>query len=518
MKYPIEYHNFAGVNRDLQASELPPDVYTYAQNMRYRDFSMERVRGHAKIFQTGQLHAPYFILGIRKPLDYYWIYPGETAIGVVDTTGTHSNITPGGGITAATYANNWTGGQINGVPYLSHPTQDPLYWDGTTGNPMQTLPGWPANTKAGVIRTYNNYLIALNLTESSVNYHNRIRWSVSAPAGTIPNSWDASDPTKDAGSIELAGTQGELIDCLPLYGDNIVYKDNSTFIMSVIGGFDIFGFRELFHESGILAKNCVCQFHGKHLVLTQDDIIIHDGQTQQSIIDKRLRQWLFNSIDFTNASKSFVAPYHQKKEIWICFADGSAGSNGLPNQALIWNYQDNQFGFRDLPAAAFIQPGVVSQFEGVSDWDSDTQAWNEDETIWNQDLVGSTSENLVMASGSNLYQVDITDQFDGVDYSSYIERLSLPLSDNLSEMKLLRALWLNIEGSDGEILKIGVGIQQYPDDPVYWYPDYDFTIGSDDRVLTFAKGRFLSFHISSMSGSVFKINRIGFEVKPSGRY
>ena len=512
----IETHRLNGVNRDLPPSELPIEVFTDLKNMRYNDAAMSKFDGHTLVF-SGILHSPYYALGVRYPLDYFWLYPGASAIGVVDTTGTHSDITPVSGV-SATYEDNWTGGIINGVGYLSNPGDDPLYWDGSVSTAMQVFPGWPANTKAKCIRTYRNFLIALNLTESSVNFPNKIKWSSSADAGNIPQSWDETDPTLEAGEVILAGTQGEIVDCLPLYDDNIIYKDNSAFVMSFTGGQQIFAFRELFNDIGVIGKNCIAQFKGKHVVFTQDDLIVHDGRTPQSIVDKRLRTWLFRELNSQHVMKSFVVPYHRCDEIWFCFPNASVGADGLPNQAVVWNYKDDKHSIRDLQDAPFIAPGVISQSNAVADWDSDADSWDSDTSIWNENQIGNVAHHLLMCSGGGLHQVDVGTTFNGADYRCYVERLSMPLSENYSEIKLLKTLWLNIEGTPGLVLKIRVGGQMHRDDPVSWGMEKPFVVGTDDRFNSYIKGRFLSFIISSDTGEKWTLHGIGFESKTTGRY
>lgn len=517
MKYPFEVSRFIGINRDLPPSELPLDVFSDGKNIRYDNLAMCKFDGHSQIFDVGMLHTPYHALGVRKPLDYFWIYGGTNAVGVVNTSGTHNDITPVSA-PSATYENNWHGGVINGVPYLNYPGGNPIFWDGITTIPMVTLTGWPASTSTKCIRTYRNFLVALDLTESSIDYPNRVRWSASATSGLIPQSWDETDPTIDAGFVTLGGTQGAVVDCLPLYENNIVYKNNSAFIMSFIGGQQIFSFRELFQDIGVIGRDCVVYFKGRHAVFTQDDLIVHDGRTPQSIIDKKMRSWLFREIDPEHATKSFITPYHKKDELWFCFTNASAGANGLPNTALVWNYKDDKLSVRDIQDAPFIAHGVISQFDGVADWDSDTESWDSDTSVWNESQIGSVTQDLVMCSGSNLHQIDIGATFNGVDYESYVERLSIPLGDNYTEVKMLRSMWPYIEGPPGTVLNIRVGSQMHLDDPISWADDGVYTLGTDDRFNSFIKGRLISFKISSQTGAKWVLHGIGLEVKSAERY
>lgn len=517
MKYPYQIAKLSGLNSDLPASESPPDVFTNGKNIRYDNNSMCKFDGHKRVFDAGILASPYHAFGFQQPLDYFWMYGGASTVSVVGTSGSHNDITPASGVTA-TYDENWNHGIINGVPYMNNVAQNPIWWDGQTGNLMTDLTGWPANTKAKVIRTFNNYLLALDLTESSNDFPNRLRWSSSADAGAVPQSWDETDPTLDAGLTTLAGTQGPLIDCLQLYEDNIIYKNDSAFVMSFVGGQQIFSFRELFHDIGILARNCVAYWKGRHAIFTQDDIMIHDGRTAQSIVDKRMRSYVFNSMDFENATKSFVVPYHKKDEIWYCFPNGESGTDGLPNIALVWNYKDDKHSLRDLQDTPFISPGIISQFNGVSEWDNDNEVWNDDASVWNENQIGSVAQDLIMCSGSYLQNIDIGATFDGTEFQSFVEKLSYPLSDNYTELKLVRKIRPYIDGTSGAVLKIRLGGQMNAADPIAWGTEGTFTIGIDIDFDCLIKGRLISMKISSETGTKWTLHRVEIQTKSGERY
>lgn len=514
MPHLLKIVKFLDVNFDLQAIELPDNTLSFVKNARYDNNAFCRTNGHFRVFDSGMLFDPYFALGVRQPLGYSWVYAGATAIGVVDISGVHNDITPVAGVSAS-YADNWVGGIINGVPYLSSPTSNPIFWDGVVSNKMVDITGWPANTKAKAIRTYRNFLIALDLTESSVEYPNRIRWSSSAEAGDIPQSWDETAPALDAGFISLGGTEGALIDCLPLYENNIIYKNNSTYIMSYTGGQQLFSFRELFQDVGIIGRNCAAYFKGKHAVFTQDDLIVHDGRTARSIVDKRLRNFIFNSIHPSFMSQSFVVPYHKKDEIWFCFPSGAgsggASGSGVADTAVIWNYKDDKCSLRDLQDSPYIGVGVIDKTSAIVDWDTDTEPWDFDTSVWNEQLSGSVSQELLMCSGSYLHKIDDGTTFDGEDYPSVIERLSMPITEDYSRVKLIKSLRPHFTGSSGSVIKIRVGGQMNVDDPISWGQEQDFIVGVDDRFYTFVKGLYLSISISSDSGSKWALHTVGIE-------
>ena len=77
--------------------------------------------------------------------------------------------------------------------------------------------------------------------------------------------------------------------------------------MKFIGQPFIWQFQRLPGDVGILNRGCVADTPAGHVVLTQGDVVIHQGQGTQSIINAKLRKWLFANIDATNYKRAFVA-------------------------------------------------------------------------------------------------------------------------------------------------------------------------------------------------------------------
>lgn len=102
-----------GVNRDLSSSELPSNVWTDCQNIRFLDGAAYQFYGHGEVF-AGTAVEPYHVLPVTVSGVKSWIYAGATKIYKVAAPGgviTHTDIsrTVGGA-----YAATKTVGQ---VPY-----------------------------------------------------------------------------------------------------------------------------------------------------------------------------------------------------------------------------------------------------------------------------------------------------------------------------------------------------------------------------------------------------------------
>src|SRR5690606_422831 len=145
---------------------------------------------------------------------------------------------------------------------------------------LADLTNWPSNVLAKKVKAFGQFLVALNISDDSELYPHMVWWSSPAEVGDVPTSWDYTDPATQSGRRELTDVDaGVLVEGMMLRDALILYKDYSTHIMRFVGGVNVMKTDLLFASSGILAAKCVVPFNKgeKHLVATQDDIIIHNG-------------------------------------------------------------------------------------------------------------------------------------------------------------------------------------------------------------------------------------------------
>lgn len=364
----ISYNNLSsiGLIKDVNPKSLPANdkdgfAWTNVQGMRFKDGVITKLPGYELLIDTTSTIIPYFETRITNGSNSFYVYAGYNKI-YCYFTGTHYNITRQSGGTDVNYAATanfpWNVALLNGFPIFNNGVDIPQAW--TTVNQstkLSNLAAWPTSNTAAVIRAYKAYLIALDVTDAiPKRYSNKVKWSGSALPGALPTTWDYTDPTNDAGEIELNDSEGYLVDCLPLNDYNILYKNTSTYIMAFVGGNQIFAFRKLFPSVGMLAKNCAVAFENKHFVVTNDDVIVHDGNSFQSVIDTRNRKYLFSNMVPGNVSRTFCVPNYDQSEIWICYC---SASTTYPDSALIYNYRSNTWTRRNLPETPWISEGFI---------------------------------------------------------------------------------------------------------------------------------------------------------------
>lgn len=515
-----------GLLPDLPAHELPFNAWESGENVRFLNGFAQKINGYKEMFDVPAI-VPYFTTFVRNAAgEQYWIYAGSVAVWVWEATGgaasTHNNITRSTGAYTSAGALNWHGGILNGVVVLNNGIDPPQMWNPVQANTLlTTLANWPANTTAAIMRSYKNFLIALDVTKAGVRDPRLVKWSHAASAGAVPTSWNEADATKDAGEYSLADTEGALIDCLPLRDSNILYKDDSIWLMEHVSGQSIFRFAPLFRNAGIFAKNCVVEYQiGKHLVFGRDMVFVHDGQTIVPITLGKVQDWLYSNIDAEHANTCFVTLNSANNEVWICFPEIS---QSLPTKALIWNWDTGAFGAMELPRVSSIGRGMLLEQPSAGDaWNSDATTW---EIVGNWGAPSSTTaplNRLLMAvPGSvKLYGVfeDLLD-FNGVDFVCSLERrgLGIPFkvgkAPDIASIKLCTNIWPRITGTLGDVVQIRFGVQQHIGDTVIWGAWKDFKIGTTKKIDVLASGRLFALGFRSTNKAKWKLQGYDLDVQ-----
>jgi hypothetical protein len=425
--------------------------------------------------------------------------------------------------------NIWNGGILGGIAVINNGIDPPQAWNPTNvSTRLVDLPNWTANTTAKVVKPFKNFLVALNITEAGTEKPHMVWWSHLANPGTLPNSWDHADATKDAGRFELTDvSQGVIQDGMELGELFMIYKDGSTHALFFVGGTHIFKRVNIFAATGILAQRCVKTLPAKkgkptrHLVATGDDIIIHNARTAESVLDRRMRKFLNTNLDPTNYARSYMVLNIREDEGWLCFPEQG---ESFPTLAIIWNYADGTLGVRDLDDAGYINSGVIDDTEGSDAWDDDTGAWDDDDSPWGSRQFNPQEVDLLQCSPSKqrFLQMDQTNQFGGFNFQSSLERTGLtvsrldrygkPIAD-LTMRKLATRIWPRMSGGP---VSIRLGAQEEINGTIVWQTAQIFTPGTDNYLDFTANGRLLAIRIESNADVSWGIEGYDLEVVELG--
>jgi len=308
--------------------------------------------------------------------------------------------------------------------------------------------------------------------------------------------------------------------------------------MEFIGGEFVFGFRKLFTDSGLLAQDCALQFQNRHFVVTQSDIIIHDGTSIQSVVSARVRKDFFRNLNDPAADLTTVIPNPLDDEIWVCYA---AGSSFNLNRALVWNWKADSWSKRELPSIRAIGTSTRNPYVSQDIWDLDSDTWDSDTTPW--DFVGidtSSVENVVVMSPPDLTGIVLVGnsfKFSAKTYRSFIERRGItlvatagtdfaPIGETRQSRILqdpdVHKLGLGIkpiiEAARGVKLSINFGSHETLLGPISWEGPAEFVVGRDDKVDLYPSGKFLAVRIEDQGVVDWKLLGYVVEVSPLGRY
>jgi len=481
---------------DLQ---LPDGFFTDSRNFRYRDAAVEKCKGQTAVFNSLSV-TPMWAASIGDGTTSYWLYGNEAVLYATDGT-THANVS------SASYNAGpdlgYTGGQFHGYQIINDSVLPPASWQPSLSNTVQQLANWPASTFCKVIRPFRDQLIALRLTESGVYNPRVLRWSDIAGVGSLPGSWDYTDPTNFAGRTELGETEDYLIDCLPMRDVNIVYKQFSTYLMQPIQSNDAFAFRQLFSQAGLLAENCVRAFGAQHFVVTTDDIILHDGANIQTIADKRVKRWFFSTLNASRYQRTWVAPDFKNQTMWIGFCETG---NDFPNLALCWDWANNSWFVRELGAnmshaAVGIVIGSELTFDGlVGSFDSQTQTFDESTfTPFSNRLV------LFNAAAKAAYQAESGETFNGTTMTCYATRSNIGLTRDLTSIKRIQRIFPKVLGTAGDTVSIYVGSKTSPDGTTTFSGPFAYTIGTDYKIDCRVSGRWVTLKFQYAGTNTVKL-------------
>lgn len=490
-----------GVNKDLSIHELAEGVWSDANNIRFLDGYAQMFYDFEAIYDTPPM-TPYYLMPITVGSEWHWLYAGASTIydvhlnlltGVIHTDISHAAYTA--------QPNDWTGGMLGGVPILNNPTDGPLFWDQVLANPVQPLTAWPAEYTCESMRPFGNFLIALNVTKPGGSFPYLVKWSHPADPGSVPASWDETDPAYDAGEYPLASGTGEIVDGLQLRNSFIIYQKESVWRMDLIGGINVFRFDKVLGVSGALNKNCVVEIDGQHFVLTNSDLIIHDGQNSRSILDKVTRRSFFREMDEQENWRAFVFKNHYFNEVCVCYP--SIGSTHC-DRMMVWNYVDNTVSFRDTPGIHHAAYGPV-RYDPSETWDEDDDSWDSDLTYWNQAAnVPGRARVLAAGSSGSLYLQDSKAASAGPP-SAFLERRGMSF-EYPHMFKHISGVRPRIHGASGNIrISIG-GTDNDPYADPTWDEVFEFEIGVDVLADFSVERRYVAMKIENIDSFQFRLD------------
>lgn len=436
MRVRHQMNRLSGFMPDISPDQLPPDASSLSMNFKedidgwsksdgYKETHLEpgNEKTHMAFWSPAEGDDRWFIAGKNTIV----FYQGNVKTDATRESGQYNN--------AGEWF--WNSLDFNGLMCFNNGVDNPQYFKDT--GKFDNFPALADKVRFRNIRKYKAYMFGLGVDMGTGYNDNEIYWSHPADPGTLPANWDFADPASDAGKTFLPSA-GYVVDALELGETLFIYKSDSTWSCRFIGGQFVFSFDKKWSSSGILTNNCVTEFEGQHFVVTQTDIIVHNGVTMRSIADKRVKKFFFNDISREHFQRAFVVKRPDTNEIYVYYPSRDA-VDGYMDSVLIYHWINNNWEYRKIPNLTSAAYGNALP-ETVDAWDLTEGPW-EREGTWR------------LGEDAKIFAPTLYQAYHNVD------KLQVPSADGLGNNLPIPARWERQDITLGPTTRDGVVIQNY---------------------------------------------------------
>lgn len=249
--------------------------------------------------------------------------------------------------------------------------KNPVYkWDGTTFALLGGLSS-PDILCKNITPFYNHLVMGFTI-ENGSNCPQRIRWSDTGN----PEAWDDTDPTLNAGYIDLSDTV-DWITGITRIGDRLyVFKERSIWEISHVGGDKIFEARIVIDGVGSWAPHTIINLGEEIIFYGSDGVYRFDGMALKSVSEEIYDKLYPTDTKIVNASKlnRAVGEYIEETGDYILVLPTTGND---PDWMLKYNLDQKTWVQRNMQLAAI---GLYDQGSIIT-WTDATGAWQN--TIWN---------------------------------------------------------------------------------------------------------------------------------------
>lgn len=512
MSYPkqtVQLRPIRGFISDTPAHEVGPDFFTLMTNVINRGGFAQRLPGSRSIYDTalgvaapGQLmHA---INAESGGTNYWLVFEDDGTAWYIE--GTNATQMDNSLLAAVGDPVLHSSTRLNGVPVYSNGSDEPVFWAGP-GN-LATLTDWTATETCQFITAFKFHLFALDISGPGGTFPNLLRWSKAAEPGTIPDEWTPS-ASNDAGDVELSDSPGNLLCAYPMRDSLLIYKRSATYQARYVGGDNVFNFSKVQSTSGALTRRSVCDVNGQHLIVSDGDIVMSDGNSRRSLGEARVKDWLFNQLDQDNYPNLFCAYNRAQHEVLIGFP--TAGAE-FCNSALVYNVDLDSFGVRDLADVVHAPVGFVNDTTASNTWADRTENWADAVGAWGSSSVSTARDSMVLIHTDEMHQQDVND---AETMTAYLGKYSMDFGDS-ARVKFLKRIHVQARANYGTLF-VRAGSQMEPNDAITW--SSEVTITDPEQVVNvFAQGRYISVEVRSAGSDVWKLTGLDLEVEQRGYF
>lgn len=528
-----------GVIADGDPFDLPSGAFSAGANIRFRNGKVTSGPVFRKVLTLGTSDPRFaFSSNPTQGLDFLFVSYKNGKVSLI-SNGAETDYTLSG-YTPSSAEATWSSTTLAGVTYVNRSDRTPWYLR-SSDTRFQNLAssGWDATWSAKLLRTCSGALVALNVQKGATLYPTMVKTSSIPQSGVVPSSWDINNPATLAVENILAEMQGPITDACQLGNDLIIYGFKEAWQMQANGQTSVYNFVKLPFQKGALNANCSVEWDGMNIVFGADDIWRHDGNSEKSIAEGRVRDFIFSSINLAKSDRCFVKINPRLNEVVFgyCSGDGysafnSASTEGCNKQA-VWNYVDDTWTFDDIPdvfsATEANLSNSLTYASVTATYDTIGGSYQDQEDGFKRVALYVGKANATYGLSTALYAHDLfgpgSTVSNPVDVnatkSRYLERDGLDLDElnaDLKQYKLLRSIYpqarlgsaaanlmLAAGASDGFNVPAGVSTYQ-PYNGVTLYK-CDFNVA----------GRFLSYRLKFDDYKELTLTGLDLDIKSTAR-
>lgn len=497
-----------GVNFTREPSQLEPTLWDEAENILFDTGATSKVSGIGQAIDYSKVRGGTerieVILPYKRDQIYRYAYGVGTDIYSVQAIDApHTDVSPPDSGAQPNPNYQWSGNTINGVGYMCKGTPyhyDPALEEGFPDGRFKHFDNFPAGLQFKSLHTFGNYLVGIGTEEGGAIQENRIWHSSSVNDTDIRQvGWNPT-PENDANWVYIGGEGGALVGGLALKNDFILYREKSVHSMTFIGGNDVFSYRQVFDNFGMIAPNCAVEIEGKHFVLGVSDVYMHDGREKWTVAHDTVKQKLFDAIDPNHTDKCFVMADHKRKDVWVCIPERTEASNnpnGACTGAYVYDWVQEVWSYRTLPQATCGTYTTLGISSALQIWQNQQGSWASKSGTWFREVYNPANWGWVMggqfnAVASNAFSSGFSSAF-ARGQQTYINTIYNDIEDKLYlgfpyEATMTKS-WINFDGNDdrykvatsvypivrgtGE-LRFDVGYSDYINGDIKWKTGYSY--------------------------------------------
>lgn len=529
-----------GVLPDMDPFTLPPGAFSFGNNVRFRQGAIRRAPVFRSALAFATIANPRYIYALpSSSFDVIYVGQRDGKVFNVDITGGTETDYSIAGYSTNNSESAWTGCFNADVVYINRPDRVPWYIVPGTSQ-FAELTNWTSTWRCNILRACAGALVALNITKGPTNYPSMIKTSSFPASGDVPSSWDETTPSTLATENTLT-LRGGIRDAQNFGNHLIIYGTDGCWLMQKTSSFEVWDYTKLPFQKGAISADCVVEVDGRHYVFGPDDIWVHDGVSEKSIAEGRVRQTIYSSMNATYKDRFFVVHNPNLQEIMFCYC-ASDGYNNFnlatdPNRAAVYNYAKDQWqGFDDLPyvrGAAFAnlsQSVTYSTYAGTYAEAGGTYTDLEDGFKRTPVFVGITDATYSLVD--SMYAYDIYGSGSIVSYSvdtnankkAYLERNGIDLDQfpdiDLSFYKILDTIYPlgTIASNANTTLSFEVGSSDYYGVAATFDGTAQTYDGDTLYKLDFnMAGRYLALKITYDDYTAFTLAGLDLDIKLNGK-